>query len=198
MRFDRSGRAFSESKCVCAFDSNCEEPMLITHAYRAYIVPGFVWRCSAMDSVLYSTLECLFSNTNCLKQILLHYMNFTNTAVAAAVPVPPLKVSQLIRTRSNSTVATLADNLFVEEWKTSVSYLKYFKTCAPRVCQYTYVKRADHLYVITMFLALYGGLTLVLSLLVQLIVQLIVRCRHSSNPTVDQNIGKYFLPLRQE
>jgi hypothetical protein len=139
-----------------------------------------------MDSVLYSTLECLYSNTNCLEDILLRYINYTNTAVS----VSPLNISQLIRTSTNSTVATLAENLFVEEWKTSFSYLKYFNMCAPHVCQYTYVKRADHLYVITMFLALYGGLTLVLSLFVQLLVKLILRCRHPSNPTTEQNIGE--------
>jgi hypothetical protein len=139
-----------------------------------------------MDSVLYSTLECLYSNTNFLEDILLRYINYTNTAVF----VPSLNISQLIRTSPNSTVATLAENLFVEEWKTSFSYLKYFKICAPRVCQYTYVKRADRLYVITMFLALYGGLTFVLSLFVQLMVKLMLRCRHPSNSTTDQNMGE--------
>jgi hypothetical protein len=86
--------------------------MLISHNMKINItVPGFVWRCSMMDSILQSTLECLYSNTNCLTDILLHYINFSNIAV----PVPPLNVSQLIRTSSNSKVVTLVDNLFVEE-----------------------------------------------------------------------------------
>jgi hypothetical protein len=158
--------------------------MAITHNYvNNIIVPGFVWHCSSMDSILQSSLECLYSNTNCLTDILLHYINYT----AIAVPVPPLNVSNLIRTSSNSTVITLADNLFVEEWITSISHENYFHTCAPSVCQYTYIDRANHLYVVTMFLAVYGGLILSLRLLITLIFKLILRRGHQPELTNNQD-----------
>ncbi|CAM4751903.1 unnamed protein product [Rotaria magnacalcarata] len=170
------GKLYEDFKCLCSFNINCGGPMIITHAAKEIIVPGFVWRCSAMDSILSSTLECLYSNTRCLTDILLRYINYSNTAV----PVPPLNVSQLIRTTTHSTVATLADNLFVEEWRISWSHVKYFNLCAPNVCQYTYVKRANYLYVVTMFLAIYGGLSLALSLLAPLMIKLVVRFQHQS------------------
>jgi hypothetical protein len=180
---------------VCAFHSDYEEPLYIIHREIINIlVPGFAWRCSVLDSLLHSTLECLYSNTNCLTDILLRYMNYANIAV----PVPPLNVSQLIRTSSNSKVVTLVDNLFVEEWKSTISYEHYFRTCAPDECQYTYVQRAHYLYIISMFLAVYGGLTLSLELLVPLGVKFVLRCRHRPVATNDQNIGESYLSLYME
>ncbi|CAF3419966.1 unnamed protein product [Rotaria socialis] len=114
------GKLYEDFKCLCSFNINCGEPIIIMHAAKEIIVPGFVWRCYPMDSILSSTLECFYSNTRCLTDILLHYINYSNTAV----PVPPLNVSQLIRTTTHSTVATLADNLFVEGWKISWSHVK--------------------------------------------------------------------------
>ncbi|CAF0911325.1 unnamed protein product [Rotaria sp. Silwood1] len=190
--FSRPGNIFQDAKCLCAFHVGCGEPMVIVSSSTTITVPGFVWRCSAMDSILSSTLQCLYSNTNCLQIILLRYINYTNTAV----PVPPLNVSQLFRTSINSTVATLADNLFVEEWKTSLSYIQYFNMCVPSICQYTFVRRANYLYVIRMFLTFYGGLTLALSLLVPLIVKLILRCRHQIITKQDNNRERIAIIIR--
>jgi hypothetical protein len=182
----------TKQKCLCAFHPDCEEPMLIIHNFVTNIdVPGFVRRCTTIDSVLQSTLECLYSDTNCLTDTLLYYINYTTTSV----PVPPLNVSQLIRTSSNSKVMTLVDNLFVEEWKSTVSYENYFRSCAPNACQHTYVQRANYLYIITIFLAVYGGLIFSLRLLVPLGVNLALRCRHQSVPTDDQTIGELYLSL---
>jgi hypothetical protein len=185
------GPTFSgdEPKCLCAFHQDCEEPMFIDHNETGIPVPGFVTRCSTIDSILQSTLECLYSNTDCLTDILLYYINYT----ATAVPVQPLNVSQLIRTSTNSKVAILADNLFIEEWKSTISHLNYFQVCAPNTCQYTYVRRADYLYIVTVFLAVYGGLILSFRLLVPLVVKFFLRCRHRLIPTDEQNIGEFYL-----
>jgi hypothetical protein len=163
--------------------------MLIIHNESDIVVPGFVIHCSAMESILQSTLECLYSNTNCLTDVLLYYINYT----AIAVPVSPLNISQLIRTSSNSTVAVLADNLFIEEWKTTISHMNYFRACAPSTCHYTYVQRAKYLYIVTVFLAVYGGLIFSLRLLVPLIVKFVLQCRRSPISTDNQNIGESYL-----
>ena len=139
--------------------------MQITHNGVRMNVPGFVWRCSPVDSILQSTLECLY--TACLSDLLLHHINYSSNAVA----VPPLRASDLIRTSSNDTVATLAEHLFVEDWQSSTLFENYFDQCAPQECHYTFVKRAHHLYVLTMFVATYGGLTLSLRLLVPFLLK---------------------------
>jgi hypothetical protein len=179
---------YDKPKCLCAFDRDCEESMFISHDGSHIVVPGFVMRCSAMDAILQSTLECLYSDTNCLTDILLHYINYTGHAV----PVPPLDISQLIRTSSHSKVAVIADNLFIEEWKSTISHLNYFRVCAPNICQYTYVQRANYLYIVTVFLAVYGGLTLSLSLLVPLVVKFVLRCRRQPRSTSNQDLGKSY------
>lgn len=159
--------------CLCPFQSDCEEQLFIGTHSKYIPVPGFVLRCSTMDSLLQSTLECLYSETNCLQEILLHYINLT----ATAVPVPPLNSSQLVRTQVNSTIATVMEHLFIEEWKTNISHTHYFHSCAPKQCHYTFIERANRLYIVTVFFAVYGGLTFSLRLLIPLFVKLALRCR---------------------
>ena len=60
--------------------------------------------------------------SDCLTDILFRYINYT----ADAVSVSPLNASQLIRTSSKSKVAVLANNLFIEEWKSTISHRDYF------------------------------------------------------------------------
>ena len=168
--------------------------MSIIHNQHTDInVPGFVWRSTIMDSILQSTLECLYSDTDCLTNILFHYLNYTTTVI----PVPPLDVSQLIRTFNTSKVRTLADNLFVEEWKSVISYKHYFQTCAPSSCQYIYVQRANYFYIVTIFLAVYGGLIFLLRLLVPLVVKLALRHRlHQVAPRNRPNFGEFSLYIK--
>lgn len=137
------------------------------------MVPGFTWRCSPIQSILHSNLKCLYSDNNCLNDLLLYYINFS----ATAVPIPPLDPTTLIRTTTNSTVRELADNLFVEQWNSSLSYERYFDSCQPRECQYIYSKRANYVYVFTIFLAIYGGLTLSLRLLVPFVMKYLLGYR---------------------
>lgn len=165
-----------EATCYCAFHSECEEPMFIYHDQMQYIVPGFLWRCSPLQSILKSDLRCLYSD-RCLTDFLLHHINFS----AHAVPVPPLDPTTLIRTHRNSTVSELVDNLFVEEWRSSLAYEKYFERCAAKECQYIYNKRANYVYVVTTLLATVGGLSLSLQLIVPFVMRYLMRYRRHQN-----------------
>jgi len=160
-------------ECVCAFDGDCEQPMFIIHNGSSIPVPGFVIRCSIMNSLLQTTLECLYSNTDCLERLLFHYMAYSQPVIR----VEPMNVTKLIRTRSNSTVSTIVDNLFVEQWQQTISHEKYFHQCAPKLCQYTFIQRANYLYIVTVFLAVYGGLIFSLRLLIPIFVKLVLECR---------------------
>jgi hypothetical protein len=98
---------------------------------------------------------------------------------------------------NTSKVLTLADNLFVEEWKSTISYKHYFQTCAPSSCQYIYVQRANYFYIVTIFLVVYGGLIFLLRLLVPLAVKLALRNRqHQVVPTNNQNLGEFSLYIK--
>ena len=161
--------------------------MIISHNRTQHKVPGFIWRCSPLQSILKTDLRCLYSDNNCLTEFLLYYINFS----AHAVPVPPLDPATLIRTKSNSTVGELVDNLFVEEWRSSLSYEKYFESCAPEECQYIYNRRANYLYTLTVFLATYSGLTLTLRLMVPFLLKYLMGYRRPGRPRLAQQMGEF-------
>ena len=152
-----------------------------------HIVPGFVWRCSIVDSLLHSTLECLFSDTNCRNDLLLHFLNFTNTKVR---PVPPINVTMLGRFTSNTTVGQIVEKNFVNEWMPSVSHINYFQICAPRTCTYTYIQRANLLYAVTTLAAVFGGLIYFLRFVAPLVIKIVTRRRRHSS-SADRNQGEF-------
>ena len=159
--------------------------MIINHNRTVQKVPGFLWRCSPLMSILKSDLRCLYSE-ECLIDFLLYHINFS----AHAVAVPPLDPATLIRTKSNSTVGELVDNLFVEEWRSSLSYEKYFESCAPEECHYIYNKRANYIYTFTIFLATYSGLTLTLRLMVPLLMKYLMGYRRPGRQRLAERMRK--------
>jgi hypothetical protein len=80
----------------------------------------------------------------------------------------------------NTTVNELVSKLFLEEWSKEIFYDRYFGQCEPTICSYSYIDNANPLYVATMLLGLYGGLTVVLSWWCPLFIKLIrqIRIRH--------------------
>lgn len=136
-----------DTDCSCATSSACTEPVYVGET----IVPDCVLGCFPMESLLRSTLTCL-NNETCLQLI-----NFANS-----LSICPLDSSQSSRYSINSTVQDLASGAFIEEWSPNISYLDFFSGCDSSMCTYSVSERNDALRVITILLALYGGLTLIL------------------------------------
>ena len=69
---------FSNTACNCATDPYCLQPQQF-YAYRyiqnnqvftpVYTVPGSFLGCFVVDSLLFSTLECYYSNSDCLSTL---------------------------------------------------------------------------------------------------------------------------------
>jgi len=59
----------------------------------------------------------------------------------------------------NTTIETFLSQLFVSEWFKNTSFDRYFNECAPQSCQYSYSKQYNPVYVVTMLISLFGGLT---------------------------------------
>ena len=174
--------------CSCAFDTDCEEPMAIFEDYpKVYTVPGFVWRCTIFESVLKSSLECLYSDTACLGDLLFHYLNYTTTITY----IPPLNASAVNKYPTNATIETLTNGIFVEEWIPTIFYENYFRTCAPYECTYTHTEHPSFLYIATTLLAIYGGLTISLRILAPILIQLFVRTRRE-RIFVDESPRKFY------
>ncbi|CAF3817847.1 unnamed protein product [Rotaria sp. Silwood1] len=123
------------------------------------MVPGFILGCSPMESLLRSTLMCLYNET-CLNLINIQNLSF----------IHPLDASLPSRFMLNSTVEDLTANVFVEQWLYNISYSAFYSKCQPSICAYSVSKRKDLLEVITIVLGLYGGLTLILRFIAPLLI----------------------------
>lgn len=133
--------------CSCATTSSCTEPVFVDDQ----LVPGFVLGCSPMESLLRSSLICLY-NATCIESI-----NFNSLS-----SVQPLDPTITSRYDINSFVDELAAHVLIEEWSLNISYSSYFSACKPALCTYSISTRKTILEIVTMFLGLYGGLTLIL------------------------------------
>jgi hypothetical protein len=161
--------------CSCISASNCSVPSgffnmdqeianVINSVQSTPLrnVSGFFVGCSAVESLLQSTLECLF-DCSCLKTIHTFIPSSNITGVYT------LNTNQT-RFAPNTSIEILINKLFIEKWSMEPSFSKYYTRCAPILCTYTLSKRKNPLYVITKLLGLYGGLTAALRFCVPLIV----------------------------
>lgn len=170
----RSVPRYSANKtCNCLVSGACHETMRI--GPPDIILPGLVVGCWPIHGLLMSTLECFFSSS-CIDTII-SYLDYylemdgsppTNFTIpdVLALQIKPLSGSISSRFAPNTTIGTLIDELFIEQWTNTSSYESYYATCAPSVCRYQYTSRNDALYVITSILSIYGGLTVSLRFIV--------------------------------
>ena len=146
--------SYGHESCSCATDARC-----ITNASMdELIIPGFYVGCYPLESLLQSTLECLY-NISCIDVI-------KSIGKIANYRLNPLDASL---SNPKVTVQTLVDNLLIERWETNVSYEQYYNTCAPVSCTYTFDGKISLLYTITTIIGLQGGLSLSLKLVVPMI-----------------------------
>ncbi|CAF3635148.1 unnamed protein product [Rotaria sp. Silwood1] len=147
--------------------TTCQEPLRI--GPPGLFLPGLVVGCLPMEGLRMSTLECFFSSS-CISTILTYleyYIQMDGSPPIDFVPptVLPLTISPLndsipSRFSKNTTIGTLIDEYFLEDWTYEISYENYFAACAPSHCNFDYVTRNNILYVATSVFGLYGGLTI--------------------------------------
>ncbi|CAF2807696.1 unnamed protein product [Rotaria sp. Silwood2] len=152
-----SPRSYANDTCVCGYSSTCSSPAFID----GWLVPGFRVGCNPIQSLLQSTLECLY-NVTCIDKIKPN--DSTSHVIFRA----------LDSTRSTSTilVQSLVDDLMVDRWETNVVYEYYYKACGPLYCIYSLDLRFDKVYVLTTIISLSGGLTVTLKLVLPLAVKI--------------------------
>jgi hypothetical protein len=162
------------SICRCKSSVNCSTPigfytseMGLTQYITLSTKPmanltGFLVGCNPVESLLRSTLECLF-NSSCLKTIH-EFIPSSNITGAYA-----LNTSQT-NFAPNMSIEEMISKLFIQNWITTQSFSNYFEQCAPIMCTYTSTQRNNALYILTKFLAFYGGLAAALRLCVPAIV----------------------------
>ena len=148
------------------------------------LIPGIMVSCSPVESLIQSTMECFFNET-CLNTIISYITHPT-------ISLNSISILNSSRFLSNTTVGTLMNELFVEKWINNVSYTQYFNQCQPLYCEYSIEKRRGILYIFTLVLSLYGGLTIVLRTLIPIVIKVIYKKKQQvvaeDTPTVN---GKF-------
>lgn len=161
----------NEKNCSCGISSMCNSPAMIENT----TIPGFRIGCYIIDSLLQSTLECLY-NITCIN-LLKSFYSVQNVIIS------PLDKNH---SSPNETVQNLVDRLLIDRWETNISYENYYHACSPRSCQYLIEERAGSLFIITTIIGFYGGLTVALKIVAPLLVNIkqyfFRRLQHTIHP----------------
>jgi hypothetical protein len=146
--------------CSCGLNANCTTQANFVNTQSSEILPinGLKIGCTPSESFLSSTLEC-FYNTSCVN-LIQEQMN--NDDGINDVDAPILLAMNDSRFPMNTTILNLVQELFTEEWSTTINYSAYFDQCSPTSCSYTYIQQVNPFYTVTVLLGLYGGLTFIL------------------------------------
>jgi hypothetical protein len=129
-----------------------------------HLFTGLYVGCYIIEALLQSDLRC-FYDQECLSPLL--------NATDYPFNITLLNASTPTQYKSTSTINTLIDNLFIEEWNNQTSYESYYNACQPQSCTYSYISRATVIYVISTTIGVIGGLTKVYCLLVPFAVRLV-------------------------
>ncbi|UJR06721.1 hypothetical protein I4U23_011010 [Adineta vaga] len=156
VKITMSPHSYENGSCFCGSNIICSSPAIIDGS----IVPGFRVGCYPIESLLESTLECLY-NVTCINQI--QSEDFTSDSIFRS----------LNSTLSSPTVTvqSLVDALMVDQWETNFTYENYYSACAPLYCSYSVNMRFDKVYVFTTIMGLSGGLSILLKFIVPLLVK---------------------------
>ncbi|CAF3928434.1 unnamed protein product [Adineta steineri] len=163
-------KKYGTHNCSCGIQSNCsklsEFQLLISEKPFTELLPGFLRGCMMFDSLLQSTLTCLYNKT-CL--------SFMRASIFDSKPLPYKVLSYSSLVMPNTTIETLLNHMFVSQWFQNISFDLYYNQCAPRSCEYSYALEYNSLYVVTTVIALFGGLTNGLHFLVKLLAIIVYK-----------------------
>jgi hypothetical protein len=165
--FDCLQNGKSDCPCFSLSMTECYKKTRIIDDSINYTIPGMFLSWFPLQSLLMSTLACLY-NDSCLFQI----KAFIN-ATGSSTNFTTLNLSSEYNVNNSyDSIEILANKLFIQSWNNKSSFELYFNQCHPLKCQYTYQSRLILIYMITTIIGLTGGLTVALRLLAPLIVKL--------------------------
>ncbi|CAF3912120.1 unnamed protein product [Adineta steineri] len=141
--------------CNCATSATCTQP-------STPFIQGYLVGCTPLESLLQSTIECLYEQS-CVDLLGIYLnMSLPNSSIS-------LNKNET-RFSSNDTIDSIVQQMFVETCSSNVSYNQYFEQCKPDSCSVTLFEQGSLIIVITTILGLYGGLTTFFKLVVPFLV----------------------------
>ncbi|CAF1235164.1 unnamed protein product [Adineta steineri] len=172
-----SYHAYTNKTCQCRGFRQCIDSLTLRNrqlnqnmSSSLFHIPGLVKSCYLIDAVQYSSLEC-FYNQSCIMMI----EQFLSAPVVLNKQILPLNLSNRSQFHVSSKIYELLFNTMIEEWKETISYIKYFNHCKISLCTYSYTSKFNIIYMITTLISFAGGLTEVFRFLIPRIVKFIRR-----------------------
>ncbi|CAF1541349.1 unnamed protein product [Adineta steineri] len=155
--------------CSCGTQRDCIDSGGIHYSLNnikvseVFAIPRWNIECSVVETLLQSTFKCLYNQTYI--DLLLYY------------------ATSVYDQYTNTLIQTIADELFIEEWKTNSYYSSFYNQCAPDYCSYKTQKDDYAIYIISQVLDLYGGFTVslryIISIITKIIFNNIKRCQNN-------------------
>ncbi|CAF1361149.1 unnamed protein product [Adineta steineri] len=139
------------SSCTCS--SSTANTCMGLSTLNNDIVIGFKTGCYMVSALLNSTLEVF------------HNQTFINILTNSSNDFHKLNSSS-----SHDTVETIMKQMFITHWSNETSFKRYFNECAPNSCQYTITKSYEFVFIITILISLFGGISSTLRILIPLII----------------------------
>jgi hypothetical protein len=133
--------------------------MMIPQPPPVYVIPGMKVGCMPFDAMADSTLECFYSS-ECLNAT----ASWISRLPASAWP-KPLNSSKLYGFSPKESMTQLSDRQMVDDWQILKNFSAYYSQCSPIECTYNFQQRNSFIYLISLLISLYGGLTISLRFL---------------------------------
>ena len=171
--------------CICTTNKHCESEYAIYEVDEygfdyinpriAYILPGIVSSCYLIDSLLHSTLQCFYSNSNCTS-ILINYIqqnNYRYNDYPKWIDIHPLQFNSTnTRFYPNTKIESIVKQVMIEQWNPSIRYDHYYEACAPTHCTYEDKTRTkSEIALIISLMSFIGGLCSSLNIISPYLVQ---------------------------
>ena len=193
--------------CICAIDADCRQSagfynisfIVDLGNYKLisddlmYKIPGYVVGCSSFDSLLLSTLECFYLDSECFS-IVLNYIEKIYIWNVEDEDSQWFNVRPLIYNSNSShfppetSISEIVKNVMIEQWNVSFSYEDFYKTCAPNSCTYNeLVYSQSAIDIIVSLISMIGGLIVLLRLITPHIVKFFYRLISTANEQQQSN-----------
>lgn len=150
-----------------------------------YTVPGSIQGCSAIQSLLLSTLECFYNSSDCFP-ILLNYIQSTyifNVEEPSWFDPKPLHDARTMNEFApNTLLSEIVKRVMIQEWNPSFPYGRFYTACAPSHCSYTQTARVNTFFeALIRLISTIGGLTISLRLITPHLVRFCIRLLSKKN-----------------
>ncbi|UJR07154.1 hypothetical protein I4U23_011442 [Adineta vaga] len=158
-------RTYQNGLCDCQLNDTCSE--------ESSIISGFRIGCYITDAVLQSNLQCFYNQT-CM---------MTTFNLTEILSIEDMNYS------TSMTIDQLMNDIFITKWiKQEANYEKYFIACRPMLCIYSPAEKRNYWLVVTVTIAIMGGLSKILKIVVPFVVKIVRKIiLYRKNYTVQPN-----------